>query len=43
MKQLHDKHTFFLHDPRTLCSKERKKASCSLIFLEEKKTGEVKG
>ncbi|KAL7474817.1 hypothetical protein ACHAW6_002980 [Cyclotella cf. meneghiniana] len=43
MKQLHNMHAFFPCDPRTLSSEERKSALSSLIFLKEKKTGEVKG
>ena len=43
LKQLHDMHSFFPRNPRTLSSEERKRALSSLIFLKEKKTGEVKG
>ena len=43
MKQLHDRHNFFSRDTRTLSHEEWKKALSSLIFLKEKKSGEVKG
>ena len=43
MQQLHDMHTFFPHDPKTVTKEERRKALKSLTFLKEKKSGEIKG
>jgi hypothetical protein len=42
MKQLHDMDTFFPRDPRTLTREERVRALSSLIFLKEKRNGDVK-
>ena len=42
MQQLHDMHTFFLHDPKTLTKEERRKALTSLIFLKEKNLGRLR-
>lgn len=43
MIQLHDMHTFFPRDPRSLTKEEKQKVLSSLNFLKEKDTGEVKG
>ena len=43
MTQLHDMSAFFPRDPKSLTREERIKALSSLIFLKQKRTGQVKG
>ena len=43
MEQLHDMQTFIPRDPNTLTQEEQKKVLLSLIFLKEKKNGNVEG
>ena len=43
MKQLHDMNEFFPHDPKIPQQREISKALSSLIFLKEKRSGEIKG
>jgi hypothetical protein len=43
LKQLHDMVTFFPIDPATVTKEQRSKAIASLMFLKEKRNGDVKG
>jgi hypothetical protein len=43
LKQLHDMVTFFPIDPTTVTKEQRTKAISSLMFLKEKRNGDVKG
>jgi hypothetical protein len=43
LKQLHDMITFFPMDPNELTAEQKRKAIASLMFLTEKRNGDVKG
>jgi hypothetical protein len=43
LKQLHNMKTFFPVDSKTLTKQEKQKAISSLMFLKEKRNGDVKG
>lgn len=43
MQQLHDMSTFFPQDPKSLTTEEMRRVLLSLIFLKEKRNGDVKG